>query len=282
VLDEKQVLNWDFNKPFHLKDSAFNYRSIITGYTEGILSGFTFYQISKPKERLVNRIFAFNLPISRLYKIAYSKMATEYSDMDYNNLVVFRTVDSLKYFSPALNSPLFKKSKYKTKQDWSKENLHCYELILPQPVTDSCAFAYMFDDLQRNFRLNAYIKKERKLCSIITLAYKSKDKLFPLSVKDSSFFKITDKGILAEDITLTRLFENLNVEIRPGINSKPLDPSYINETGINYSIDLSLTFSTNKPTYKEIKRQLENKYGFQFKLAERKVPVLMIDDSNYN
>jgi len=276
----KEVLNWDFNKPFHLRDSSYEYRSIFTDHTDGILSGFMYYTIQKPKVRMINRIFVFNQTISRLYRLAYLKMPTEDADDDYFNLVEFQIADSLKYFAPKANTNDLKKSKYKTEYEWEKENCYCYELTLPEPVKDSVAFDYMFNDLQRKFHLNANIVNEKRLCTIVTLPEKSKRKLFKPSDKDSSFYRIDSIGIVAECITLKKLLEKLNSDIRPNLNAIPTDHPYINETGIEYPIDLNLKFTNKKITFQDVKKILETKYGLQFKLEERNYPVLVIKESD--
>src|SRR5665213_2138015 len=64
--DAQDKTNFSFTEPFHYKDSAFLYRSILTKHTPGIPSGFNFLSNTVSSSKwLINRIYIFNLSISQ-------------------------------------------------------------------------------------------------------------------------------------------------------------------------------------------------------------------------
>jgi thiol-disulfide isomerase/thioredoxin len=277
----KDRSDFGFDKPFHYKDSAFIYRSIVTGHTDGIPSGYNFLSTTVSSSNWkINRIYVFNVSISQLYKIAFSKMISNASVMDFYNRIEFYTNDSIRYFPPKLNSTFYTKSNYSSRDEWASDNTYCYDLTLPVATDANIAFNQMFDDLQRTFHLHAKIEKKLKPCTVISLTDQSKKRLFKPSLKDTSQINITKDGIYTQNNELVFLFENLNTSLRPSLDSIPLDPPYINETGIDYPTDLSLDLKIDKSDYKQVKEKFKEKYGLKFTLEMREVPVLVIKNSD--
>ncbi|RZL98679.1 MAG: redoxin domain-containing protein, partial [Pedobacter sp.] len=165
VQEKKDVLDFDYRKPFHLRDSSFAYRSIFTDYNPGIGAGILYFTILKKEGTFINRIFMWNQTINKLYLAAYSNMQASYKDTSLTEII---TKDSLRFFWPKLAPMTMAASKYKTEEDWQKEHLYTYELILKKPVRDTLAFKYMMDDLNRNFEVKTAIKLRKRPCLVIS------------------------------------------------------------------------------------------------------------------
>ncbi len=278
VVQVHERMDFSYSKPFHYKDSAFLYRSILTGNTSGIPSGF-FPMSNSPFSHkwMIYRIYCYNETISDLYKLALSKMATA-SAADYFNRIQFHTKDSIKYFSPMLNSAFYKNSKYDSRAEWALDHTFCYDLTLPNPIEASLAFDHMLNDLQRTFNLTIKVEKQLRNCTIITLSDKAKLQSFKPSTAASSGYEHTKSSLLLQSNKIAYLFDFLNEHYKPEASAIPLDPPYINETGIEFPIDIQINYDKENPTYKEIRDQIAKKYGFSFKLEKRLVPVFVVSD----
>jgi hypothetical protein len=144
-------MKFDLSKPFHLRDSSFSFRSILTTRTPGIFSSSWV-----PNAGLSDRILITNLTIAQLYGLA----AFNEGDIRLiKDRLFLDTKDSLKYFSPKFAPLSYKRSRYKERPEWEDDNLYCYELQFPKPIPSKRMSRYMIDDLNRYFNLDGQFEK---------------------------------------------------------------------------------------------------------------------------
>jgi thiol-disulfide isomerase/thioredoxin len=273
--DRNKIDLIDFNmyKTFHLKDSDFLYRSILTGFTDGINGGVVYQTVwGHPAERWLNRIFSFNSSKKQLLWRALNQMN---SYNDYYGVMKIQTNDSTRFFWPDECPKTFAASKYHSKQEWEMENAYCYELSLPKAVIDSTFYGYMKSDLERAFQVNIRVQTQKIPCSVLTVEGKHD---FPILKNDTSYIDLNSTGLKAHNISILHLFHFLNEKVKADINDKPLDPPYIDKTGIEHSVSIDLEFPTNGPDLLEIKQLLKIKYGFNTKIAMHEYPIFIVKD----
>jgi thiol-disulfide isomerase/thioredoxin len=271
--DKIDRIDFDFSKTFHLKDSDFIYRSLLTGFTEGINGGFTSQTVwNHPTERWLTRFFAFNVSRQQLLWMILNKLN---SPKDYYNTLNIETADSTRFFWPEQMPWSFKNSKYRSRLDWEKENAYCYELTLPQAVKDSAFFVLMLNDLQRVFQIDVSVKKKLMPACILT---SNNNHQFSTPLNDSSFIDMNADRLIVHNVSITHLYDFLNENLKPDLNAKPFDPPFIDHSGINHPIDLQIDFLHKNPAYTEIKEMIKVKYGINYEIKEHEYPVTVVKD----
>jgi len=287
-MNEKNILSFINNKPitaknknddmkfnpfapFHLSDSEFVYRSILTKRIDGIPSGETVYPIGRADKRKILRVFCFN---STLYNMLWLAVDQNRSLTNYYNTMRVETTDSLRFFTPNQAPHTFTKSKYNSRDEWRAENTHCYELNLPKPINETLFYSYMLDDLKRNFNLDIKVIEDTIMCSVITA-----DKRFILKPmeNDSTFINLSKEGLIAGNISVLYLFEYLNDRVRDELRGKPTDPPFIDKTG-GMRININLRFDQNIPKYERIKELIEENYGIKVHHQKDKYKITIIKD----
>src|SRR5699024_10975624 len=167
-------------------------------------SGFTYSKWGYADDKNIKRVFAFNSLLSTMLWLAVDGGANM---SNWYNTMRIETKDSLRFYSPK-NAPLsFKQSDYKSEQDWRVENTHCFELTLPDYITDTLFFSYMLEDLKRNFLFEVEKVKDSILCSVITCDKASFQAPNPI---DSTIFIFDENGLRAQNVSILYLFRYLN------------------------------------------------------------------------
>lgn len=264
------VLDFDPFEPFHLRDSSFLYRSILTKSVEGILSGVTVFPEGNFANRKISRVFFFNRSLSNMIWWALSKGM---SGADYYNRMRVVTSDSLQYYWPSSAPISFKSSKYKTKEQWIKENAYCYEIDLKKARSDSLVYSFILDDLKRNFDFEIDVKKDSMICSIITL---KNNELITSSHGPDSYLELTNQRLVAKNVTVLYLMDYLNEKVKKRAHHRPLDPPYIDKTN-GAKIDVNIDFDSNGlPDYGQLKKMLKEKYGInvQHRMHEYNIHIV--------
>jgi thiol-disulfide isomerase/thioredoxin len=265
--------DFDVFGPFHLSDSVFEYRSILTKYIDGIPGGHSAQGVfHHPTERWLIRDFSFNSSRQHLLWTAVDK--DEYTQ-DYYGIMKIITSDSTRFFWPNQCPLSFARSKYTSRLDWEFDNLYCYELTLPFARKDSAFYDDELNDLKRIFNIEVTV--EHPVIPTCNLTLKSGYK-FKRPLNDSAYIDLGKNKITAHNVSILRLFNLLNKKIKPERNSKCDDPPYIDKTGIKHNIDLEIEFSGELPTYTEIKKLIKNKYGIGFQIVKQPYPVTIIKD----
>lgn len=271
--EKRDIMNFDAYKPFHLSDSVYNYRSIQTSFIDGITGGITTAGVwHHPTEKWLTRVFSHDESIEQLLWSAIDRNSS------YQNLfgvMKILTKDSLRFYWPEQCPQTFARSKYKTREDWKPANLYCYELTLPYAEKDTVFFGYMLNDLERMFHIAVMVEKEKIPVCILSL---EAGRSFPVPENDSTYINVNHDHLVAHNVSLKYLCEYLNKLVVPNLNAKPLDPPYLDETGINSRIDLNIIFDNKVNTYAEMQEYITKKYGIHFKVEERMYPVTIVKD----
>jgi thiol-disulfide isomerase/thioredoxin len=273
--EKKDNMNFSALEEFHLADSSFTYRSIISPNINGI-SGGMFIDL---RQRMVKRVFQYNASIGQLYWSAYSGINGQFR----RNLIEIHTADPTRFFNPGKNSgTVLEKSGYDTMEDWIKKNTFCYALTLPRRVADTTFGKYMREDLDRHFDIRSEISQRNILCTVV-----ARKKGLPASAstakpgQDKSVVSASGNRII---FTNCRIADVLDWAFRyfdadylplPFVNSIPeqRDPPF----------DLTLDFAkgpvdrSRPAAVSYLKEELE-KLGFVFAERMHNYPILVLSD----
>lgn len=153
------------DKPFHLKDTSYQYRSLLTRGITGAMS-WEGFQGGSDTEKVYhfNRAYFFNRPIYSMYWGALFNGRR--SGKNEAGLKII-TKDSLKYFLPKYAPQSFKNSKYNDLDAWADSNLYIYDLVLPKKVEENTLRRYMVEDLNRAFHLNGRYEMVESDCWLL-------------------------------------------------------------------------------------------------------------------
>ncbi|CDS93025.1 putative Redoxin domain protein [Sphingobacterium sp. PM2-P1-29] len=270
LFEKKDKIHFDTYEPFHLSDSKFRYRAILTDHIEGLLSGFTVQNIGNIGNRKIIRFFSFNQYKANLFWYAINEGR---SPKDFYNTMRVETKDSLRFFWTGEESKSFANSKYKTRQDWRSKNTFCYELRLPEAVDDTVFYKNMLDDLKRNFNVDIGYRNEIITCGVITLNKKYKA---PID-QDSAFLDLDDKRIVAKNISVFYLMNFLNERLKDDLNDIPSDPPYVDKTN-DAKIDVDIVFEGESNKLNYIKEVLKRKYGVNVDRKKHKYRITILKD----
>lgn len=258
-------------EPFHLSDSEFVYRSILTKRIDGIPSGNAIYPVGHADKQKIIRVFSFN---SILNNILWTAVNKGRSLGNYYNTMRIETTDSLRFFTPNQAPQTFEKSNYTSRNEWRAEHTHCYELRFPEPINDTLFYSYMLDDLKRNFNIAVEVVEDSIMCSIITVGEKP---IAEPNENDSTFLRLSKDGLVAENVSVLYLFEYLNEKVKKELNDIPVDPPFIDKTG-GMRISVKLDFEQGMPSYERIKELIQEKYGIRVIHQMDKYKITIVKD----
>jgi thiol-disulfide isomerase/thioredoxin len=159
---KRDNMKFDYTQPFHLGDSIFQYRSIFTKYIEGIPSGCDTWGINQKE---LKRIFVFNVEVLQLFSIAYKRDPMTLTN---NNLLEVTTKDSIKFFRPEQIHDLKNRGNFSKRIDWEKDHLFCYDLTVPENISDTLFFTYMLEDLKRALHVSCKTEYRPKTCYVVS------------------------------------------------------------------------------------------------------------------
>ncbi len=232
ILEEKP---FDINRPLSGNDNL-TYQSVFRPYLQGVgaMSNVTF-----PKSIYENRrILATNMTVQVLLQLAYQ---SPYA----------RTIIELKDLSV-------------TKFD-NKSNLYCYELIVPESLSEK-RFQMMQEDLARYFP-NIKAKFETRMIKGYLFKILSKEKLNQIKTKGGKTDSIASwTHFAAYNQSLTEVGNALENFAR-----KPV----IIEAKNDFNLDFE--FDTKMSDINEIRKEL-NKIGLDLVEVERPIKMLVISD----
>ena len=255
VGEKTDIIDFNPYEPFHLRDSSFTYRSILTKSVDGIFSGVAVVPEGNFASKKISRAFFFNRSLANIvwWVINHGK-----SSKDFYNTMRIQTSDSLRYFWPSVAPLSFAKSNYQTKKEWMADNAYCYELRFDTSKSDSLFYSYILDDFKRNFNFEVEVIADSILCSIITL---QNTDLNEVGQQDSTFIELSKKRLVAKNVSILYLMDYLNENVKDNLTDKPIDPPFIDRTG-GETIDVELEFGDNGiPNYPYLKEILKKKYG---------------------
>lgn len=258
-------------KPFHLGDSVFTYRSIITPRIAGIGGGGT----RKSANGATTYSFRYNASILQMYWAAYSRFNAQIR----YNLMEVHTNDSLKFFFPTQVSKTLFNARYSDYDDWAQKNTYCYALTLPKPVPDTVFRDYMFNDLERQFSfLKVKIENREIPCTVV--AKDKNDALNKSGAIDEAakvFFEFRTLRIKNARIgdVLDFLYRTFGAKLIPDPYVVRIDPT----EDICFDADLNLPVDDANPgIHPDMVIAQLNQLGFHFRKETRPYPILVIHD----
>jgi len=261
-------LTFNYEKPYHLEDTAFAYRSIFSAYNPRIAGGVTVDRGIYADRSLVKRVFAWNNSITQLLWLgACAKLPYQSFDENYK-LIEIHTNDTIRLVQKAFAHSKETLARYGSNLSWGMQNAYCYELILPKPEPDTLVSSYVMADLLRNLPVRAWIDTRERNCQVLSL---DKAKItFTRSGEGEPIFRFGASEVEIRNMTIKEILQYLN-HYYPD-----LDP-FIDETGLNYPLNLKMYYEKGGLNFAGFKALME-KAGFVFKVKKNKVKVLIIDD----
>jgi len=271
---KRDNLSFRQSAPFHLGDSTYTYRSIISPYAEGIPSGEVNSQRGKMKH-----YFQSNQSILRALWSGFSR----FNPGIRSEMIEIHTADSSRFFPPKLwNTEVQPGAKYKNRGDWERKNLFCYALTLPHIVPDSVFASYIYSDMERQFQIKTQIANRNINCTVVTTD--SEIKLKPIITNAEHTPNINfspERKLSIKNSTVDELLDYLFWSIPPELQPYP----FINRTGYakNFRFDLEVDFSKEPDIEKtgmssEIFFKGLQKYGLNFNKQIESYPILIVYD----
>jgi thiol-disulfide isomerase/thioredoxin len=283
---KKPQAAFKFWEPYHVPDSLLQYRSLFTAYNDTLPGGAVYNSVLTSGK--TNRVFIHNQSISSMYWIAYTRQLS--SELNWK-AVELHTKDSVKFFYPEKEQRFFKRSRYYSPEvpfdelveNWAVDNCYCYDLILPKPVADSLVSRYMIEDLNRFFNVKGKIESRTIEVSVMTKA-KGFDSIkvkrfspFPgYRFVAGRLFKPTNDTLFIQNRTLEQVIGYLVTHIEFDPASMPL----VNETGIDYPVDMLLNFPADQRLTYDVVLRAFKENGLLIKKEKREVPILILYDLN--
>lgn len=255
LFTKRDDLRFNSRKPLLIDENGgddpagFTYRSILTGYKHnlGAISG------QENEEGVgVKRLFTLNTPLVALIRKAYPEIFKHYGT---DRILV----EAANYSREILLDPIENKK---------PGNRFCYEIIT-RPVLKTELNKYIQEDIRRYFGLVALNDVRPIDCIILTKG----------SQKQVLQTKGGKSGMDVRKSTLTKHITNEPVQTLADFLRTLLSTPVINETGIDYNIDISFPSPINSYNYSQLKDFLKSK-GLQLTAAKRDLEVVIITDQS--
>lgn len=251
---KEDLLDFDSDRPLFMDNDSSNsnrfiYRSILTGYIEGVGTG---SGIDRGIDGRITRFYMLNNSPMSLLRNAYA------GNMNF---------PSNRLFIESKNADLFRRTNPDNSSIYN--NSYCYEIIIP-PAGKEELQEYLQQDIERFF--NVTVRKEvRKVkCLIIKKTAKSNNIVSKDGVPIVDINKSSHKNFL-QNQPLSAFITILN-----GLAATRQMP-LIDETKISNNIDLQLPFQFQQLNLPDLKSFLIRS-GFKVSEGYRKVEVLLITD----
>ena len=248
--ERRDIMNLDYSKPLFVdgnggSGSNILYRSILTGYSEGLLSSNGVYNINGSP---ISLMYSFNMPILKLYEQAYPEISSYPK-----NRIILNVKDSSRYIPP------------KNATSWKSDQLYTYQLVLPKSSLQKMQ-RYMRDDLEKYFALRVNIKEKKTQCLILISHPGPKE----LVKADSSETNIYDQT------NLPKFIHNKPISILVNYLNSKINTPIINQTHVYKNVSLNLP---NDLTNIKLLRDSLKLYGFDLKRQQRVLPFIVISES---
>jgi thiol-disulfide isomerase/thioredoxin len=253
-------------EPFHLRDSNFQYRSILTKGSIGTM-GWNGFQGGSDIEKVYhfNRSYFFN---SSIYQLYWGALFNGRRAGKNNAGLKIITNDSLKYFYPKEAPDNFKRSKFKDFDNWADSNVYTYDLVLPNKVDEFTLRRYMIEDLNRALNLNGRYEMIESDCFILS---KMAEIRTVLPLDSNELRKLYIPISAKKTVSLKALTQLLNEMIDHGIVIDDFSPDDYTKVTLNTAISRGRSLQ-------ELNRILSS-LGFQLWPARRKVRVFVISEN---
>ncbi len=250
---KKDDLRFNHDKPLLIDENGgdnptdFIYRSIFTGFKENLGTGIGSKWGAEQKSI---RYYILNADLLLFLQIAYRDIFKDYGQQRI-------VVESTKYSKEKLFTAT---SKRKT------ENRFCYEITLPT-VSDEEININLRQDLTRTFGIS--VRNDMRILNCYVIE----------ATKKVTYLR-TKGGKRSIDISPSALNKHLSnhpVKSLVDILQPRLDAPVVNETGIDYNIDMSLPYNFHNYSSSEIIEFLEEN-GFRLLPSKKTLEVVVIED----
>ncbi len=238
--------------------------AVLTGYRLGLSGGYDVGKIVYEGKEYV-KISCRNLMIADLFRLAYGHGSSFFG----RAIFKFETPDSsrIKIFNFGPNALVTKKEL----PEWSKENLYCYELILPVSKNQKEIFDIMQDDLKRNFSQYSVRLEKFKVKALALIRLNNSDKLLP-DIKSKSQIKFGDMdiGVKLINYNFEYFFRWLDSEY-----SRFMRIPIVNESGLG-NVDMEIDVDLHKLA--DLNKAL-TEYGLNFVEKPSNVEMIVFSDA---
>lgn len=235
VEEKREVINFDPSKPLSGNENLI-YQITITPYQEGLPS------MSSPNGGVGpysnRRIFATNISPRPLYEVAYQFPAGTKTIIEVEDMAKFK---------------------------WDKQNLICFELIVPEEMGDQ-RFEIMQNYLRLLFNYDAAVEQRLRPVKVLKPINGAKINISPSEKTSESTKRHGGSGLSMKNSKI----ETLAIFLEEQLN-KPI----IDETGLTGNYDLEMPWYHEDP--EQIHSELK-KIGLELIDDERKIDVLVISD----
>jgi hypothetical protein len=216
--------------------------STLSGYREGVepVMGFVNFASTNDKQTGTRRLYMYNLSIQDMLTYGFFK----------SNRVILEVKNPSKYrYDPSQGS----------KDNWLRENGHCFELVLPIGTIKE---DMLINELSRVFGVKCGLQK--RLVDALVLTRTSKiDKIKSLEKGEGRY----DEHGYFNNVTLDRLTSAL---YEAGL------PPMVDETGYTNPVDLNLNLKSFNDLA-ELKRELL-RYDLKLREEKREVEMFVITE----
>lgn len=257
VKRDEERIPYDKDKPLLVNNNGGDgsnliFHSVLTGYTAGMGSGFSYYTNGYSGGQ---QITSRNQNIKLLYRLAYSDRDTYFGD----NRMAIEVKDPSRVTSDKIG---------KAFEEWMKQgNAFCYELIVP-PALAKDAFKIMRDDLDRYFsQYEVFIEKRKREC-LVLVRTSEVDKL--KSTGGTPDFRLNQFDAKLQNVSLERFIAALDRYYMQNSAYPVFDET-------NYKGKVDLNINAGLASYEVMNQELK-KYDLKFIVAERETEVLVIKD----
>lgn len=261
---KEEDLTFDWRKPLSIAENALLKKSTFAPFNKKINAGIARPDFQKP----VTRLFAWNRPKTELL---WASLFPErpIQKRDYK-LVKVHVKDPSGFYFPKYTDTLNWMQQHKADfEEWAQKNLYTYELVFNSNVDKNTFYQTMANEVQNFFSVDAQIKNRPTECWILRTDRKNR-KPAKSSYTDKKPFKFSAKNVTDKAVFLDEIVDELNKIWEE-------EPPIINETKIEYPIDLNLSFGeTTEEGRVKIFFEYLNTLGISVSKGMRQQPNLVI------
>ncbi len=245
--------------------------SVFTGYKKDYTAGFNFgYQYDSS----IIRIFDVNNTVFSYYLNTYK---SEYPWLNSKRILVETTrSDFYKDWFDYSNSKIRDDVAFR---EFAKNNLVCYELILPKTKSNSeNVYRYIIQDLDMYFGIQSRIEKRK--VKYLALIRSSKAEKFKSTGNGNSPYVLRSKSKSFDSPDTLQIFNTKVSEIVRFLNSQirfSSNLSIIDETAYNNPIDINVTVYNGESSVSQIRAYL-SKYDLDLIEKEMEMEMLVLYD----
>ena len=260
--EKNDKIDYDYSKPFEVSTKDILYRSILTGYRPGLYSTINDFTSELDHSVQVNRLFASNVSMIHLLYTAFSQN---------RGLLDHSRIEMVVNDSIALDPFKFLKSPTRKQK---LAHLYCYELLLPEKMSEEHFFSKMLEELNQVLPYEGHVEKRKKLCWVLINCDPKKN---PTTKGEASKIK-WELGYIKR---MTNQHMNLLTEYLNWNMKRPV----FDESGFTNAFDMEFKFEGKFQNERvelitEKVQESLKRYGFELVQEERLTEVLVIREKS--